>query len=79
MQEKYVKSLGDITENVWDVLEKSNAEITFKSTTQYEEKSCTFAIKGKTCRDWRITPLSYNDFGGDYKHRAVPNVRDNNP
>lgn len=79
MEERYVKSIGDITENVWDVTEKSESEMTFKSTTQYDENTCSFTIKGICRTDWKIKPMSYNDFGGDYKHRAVKNIRDNNP
>ena len=77
--EKFIASLGDLTDGVWDVKAADNDKITFKSREQYHSKSCAFAIGGKKYDDWKVEPVSYNDFGGDYKHVATKNYKDDNP
>ena len=74
----YIKSLGDITSNVWDVKDNGNS-MSFKSNEQYEERDCAFAIGDKRYDGWEIRPVSYNDFGGDYKHVASKRHHDENP
>lgn len=77
--EKFVASLGDMTDRVWDVKKKDADSITFKSRDQFRSDACAFSIAGKKYDDWKVEPLSYNDFGGDYKHVASKNYREDHP
>ncbi len=77
--EKFLLSFGDVTDRVWDVKTVEKDEITFKSDDQFRAKACSFKIGATKYEDWKVEPVSYNDFGGDYKHVAKRNYEDNNP
>jgi len=72
---KYITSLGDITDRIWGVREALNDKITFKSLERFDEKSCYFQIGQAKYNDWNIESVTYNDFGGEYKHCAKRNSK----
>lgn len=70
--------LGDITDKVWDVTDGHNT-VTFKSMEQFNDRKCEFVIKGKKYSKMSLWPMSYNDFGREYKHLGQEIIEDINP